>query len=346
MSRRVSLLLGAVALAALVACDPEHAETGPRRTLDRPTIGTPIDALPLRVGDPANGEHLYRVHCAPCHGEKGRGDGPAADYLKPKPKDHTDSIGMASRTDADLFLVIAKGGVALNRSSLMPRFDDRFDECEIWDLVAFVRTLHRDATSIFGAAVAVAFHSVVLESDGSRIDFLTDPAGRAASTSEDALVVVAADGTVERIDPASATAEGHVLAERLKRAIAEEQRDVAEAARVAAACESAQETVPTIQRRFVQACGTCHGAMGRVVGPGVQSSTFRSTNFADGARQSQVDDEYLKNVIARGGTWARISDVMPAYETALPPSEIDALVRFVRALAVRPRAASAKREER
>ena len=35
------------------------------------------------------GETLFRLHCAGCHGEEGRGDGPVAEYLKVAPTDLT-----------------------------------------------------------------------------------------------------------------------------------------------------------------------------------------------------------------------------------------------------------------
>lgn len=37
------------------------------------------------------GEALFRAHCAPCHGSTGRGDGPAAAALSPRPSDLTKS---------------------------------------------------------------------------------------------------------------------------------------------------------------------------------------------------------------------------------------------------------------
>ena len=36
------------------------------------------------------GRGIYKVNCAPCHGESGRGDGPGAAVMKPLPRDHTD----------------------------------------------------------------------------------------------------------------------------------------------------------------------------------------------------------------------------------------------------------------
>ncbi len=35
------------------------------------------------------GRTLYKTQCSPCHGDKGKGDGPAAAALTPKPADHT-----------------------------------------------------------------------------------------------------------------------------------------------------------------------------------------------------------------------------------------------------------------
>lgn len=37
----------------------------------------------------ALGRLSYRIHCASCHGESGRGDGPMAEYLKVSPTDLT-----------------------------------------------------------------------------------------------------------------------------------------------------------------------------------------------------------------------------------------------------------------
>ena len=39
--------------------------------------------------DPQSGPYLYRVFCASCHGETGKGDGPVADLLKRPPGDLT-----------------------------------------------------------------------------------------------------------------------------------------------------------------------------------------------------------------------------------------------------------------
>ena len=40
--------------------------------------------------DPAEGRKLYDQHCAVCHGDKGKGDGPLAEDLKVPPADLTE----------------------------------------------------------------------------------------------------------------------------------------------------------------------------------------------------------------------------------------------------------------
>lgn len=62
-----------------------------------------------------NGKELYANYCLQCHGEKGDGEGPAARYLYPKPRDFTAAkfkIVTGSKrnpTDEDLFQVVTRG---------------------------------------------------------------------------------------------------------------------------------------------------------------------------------------------------------------------------------------------
>lgn len=53
------------------------------------TTETAVDQWqPLRQ-DYSSGPYLYRVFCASCHGESGKGDGPVADLVRPRPSDLT-----------------------------------------------------------------------------------------------------------------------------------------------------------------------------------------------------------------------------------------------------------------
>lgn len=101
-------------------------------------------------GDATHGRGLYQSACVPCHGESGKGDGPVAPRLRVKPQDHTNDKVMSALTDQDLFDAIQGGGTVRKKSPFMPAFGTPsnptgapLSDQEIWDLVAYIRTLHR-----------------------------------------------------------------------------------------------------------------------------------------------------------------------------------------------------------
>ncbi len=89
------------------------------------------------AGDVAAGEKIYKLRCTPCHGPLGKGDGPLGKSLNPKPRDHTNSAYMTSRTDAQLLEVI------MNGKGAMPGWVKTkvLTEQEARNALAFVRTL-------------------------------------------------------------------------------------------------------------------------------------------------------------------------------------------------------------
>jgi len=93
----------------------------------------------------AEGRRLYVRYCSPCHGLSGKGDGYNAVNLDPRPKDLTDQDEpyMANLTNAEIYEVIQKGGKGLDMAPLMPAFGNTLSQEEMWDLVSYVRTLHR-----------------------------------------------------------------------------------------------------------------------------------------------------------------------------------------------------------
>ena len=85
------------------------------------------------------GRTLYKANCAACHGETGKGDGPAAGVLKPPPRDHTDKAYMDTLSDEEIERVIKMGG-AIKGKPLMPSHP-QFKDAELHALVAHVRSL-------------------------------------------------------------------------------------------------------------------------------------------------------------------------------------------------------------
>jgi mono/diheme cytochrome c family protein len=82
----------------------------------------------------------YATFCAKCHGDGGKGNGSGAATLTTKPRDFTDCARMAKESDDMLFKVIKNGGQANGFSSDMQAWNTAFEDPEIKDLVAYIRT--------------------------------------------------------------------------------------------------------------------------------------------------------------------------------------------------------------
>src|SRR5574337_135109 len=99
-----------------------------------------------QAGDPAQGKAIYEKKCVLCHGVDGKGDGPGAVNLDPKPRDFTKakykirtSPSGQAPTDADLFRVITEGMPGTS----MPAWKV-LSEKERWNLVAYLKTFAPD----------------------------------------------------------------------------------------------------------------------------------------------------------------------------------------------------------
>jgi len=92
----------------------------------------------------SRGKALYEKHCVECHGAAGRGDGAAAAFLVPRPRDfttgkykiRTTETGSVP-TDDDLIASVKRGlyGTA------MPGWDRILSDGDIADLVQYIKTL-------------------------------------------------------------------------------------------------------------------------------------------------------------------------------------------------------------
>jgi len=84
---------------------------------------------------------LFQELCAVCHGVGGKGDGPSARGLEPKPADFTNCQAMAKDSDEVLLKIIKGGGQSVGRSTVMPAWGDALSEQQIRELVKFIRGL-------------------------------------------------------------------------------------------------------------------------------------------------------------------------------------------------------------
>ena len=98
-------------------------------------------AAPSGKPDASRGAPLYATNCASCHGPKGDGDGPVGAALNPKPAKHSDGALMNAIPNAEVFKAIKEGGAAVGKSAMMAPWGGVLTDDQIWDLVAFVRSL-------------------------------------------------------------------------------------------------------------------------------------------------------------------------------------------------------------
>ncbi|MGH2425822.1 MAG: c-type cytochrome, partial [bacterium] len=90
------------------------------------------------------GQRVYAQRCAVCHGPNGRGNGPAAPSMIPRPRDFTQGQFKYKSTppgqppsDDDLIRVVKNGLTA----SAMPAWGDLLNDAEIRAVVAYFKTL-------------------------------------------------------------------------------------------------------------------------------------------------------------------------------------------------------------
>ncbi len=83
----------------------------------------------------------YRTYCAQCHGLQGNGRGVNIRDMSVQPRNHTDGAYMSSRSDQDLFTADKKGGLAIDKSVLMPPWGETLSDSEIHNMVRYLRTL-------------------------------------------------------------------------------------------------------------------------------------------------------------------------------------------------------------
>jgi len=71
----------------------------------------------------------------------GKGDGPVAATLNPRPANHADHAFMATLSDDHLYEVISKGGASVGKSPMMAPWGGVINDQGIRDLIAYLRQL-------------------------------------------------------------------------------------------------------------------------------------------------------------------------------------------------------------
>ncbi|HMJ15827.1 MAG TPA: c-type cytochrome [Polyangiaceae bacterium] len=126
-------------LTVLAACskkEPAVEQTAPSTP---GSAAAPSAAAPSGI---AEAQRMFKIRCSVCHGMTGKGDGPGAAALNPKPRDYTNPEWQKSVTDEQIKSTILKGGAAVGKSPTMPASPDLESRPELLEgLVQVVRSL-------------------------------------------------------------------------------------------------------------------------------------------------------------------------------------------------------------
>src|SRR5919197_1211451 len=102
-----------------------------------------LHSSPGPLQDTTRGKAVYVKWCAGCHGETGQGDGPAAAYMLPRPRNFTGAVYKIRSTasgqlpsDGDVMRAIDEG----LPGSAMPAWKGRLSDGERRDVMAYLKT--------------------------------------------------------------------------------------------------------------------------------------------------------------------------------------------------------------
>ena len=76
-------------------------------------------AVKITAADRSEANEMFQTRCAACHGQFGRGDGPGAAGLNPKPRNYADAAWQKVVTDEEIEKAIVYGGAAVGKSPQM-----------------------------------------------------------------------------------------------------------------------------------------------------------------------------------------------------------------------------------
>jgi hypothetical protein len=96
---------------------------------------------PAPSAPPVSADQVFATRCSTCHGQDGKGSGPASATLNPKPRDYTSAAWQKTVTDEQIKKTIVEGGPAVGKSPLMVPNPDLADHPDVVDgLVRIVRS--------------------------------------------------------------------------------------------------------------------------------------------------------------------------------------------------------------
>jgi len=112
---------------------------------------------------------------------------------------------------------------------------------------------------------------------------------------------------------------------------------IAFASRAAAPASAADSLdVKAGQAFYLQHCASCHGDAGHGDGPSAAGFATKPTNLTDGRIMNALPDEFLVNIILKGGPAEGLTPGMPPFSGFLSEAQTRQVVLYLRAIASPP----------
>lgn len=93
--------------------------------------GTDISTVAISAGVRKQAQRIFGTRCSTCHGPEGRGNGPGAAGLNPKPRNFHDKVWQAQVIDDEIEKAIMYGGAAVGKSPAMAANPDLVSKPEV-----------------------------------------------------------------------------------------------------------------------------------------------------------------------------------------------------------------------
>lgn len=118
---------------------PDSVEAGVNALLNRLSreLRIPLDEIPAEAPSLARGREVFQSTCSSCHGSSGRGDGPVAVALSPRPQDLADAAALVASSPLDFYRRITVG----TAGTAMAPFEHSLSPEDRWAVALYASTL-------------------------------------------------------------------------------------------------------------------------------------------------------------------------------------------------------------